>query len=120
MAVDKSLVAWVGKKVVIGVTGDRDAYEGPLIAVDDQGVIVRYVQNLDELEERKARGEDWETLRREVQYILYFFSWRIVRYIARPAEPEETHETEQSTAKQSPLRSEEPSEEPRWVRWLRG
>lgn len=55
MAEEKPLASWIGKKVIVG-TNDPDPFHGPLFDVNDLGVVIHYLQNLDEIDERRLAG----------------------------------------------------------------
>jgi hypothetical protein len=53
------------------------------LEVNDRGVVIEHLLNLDELEERHARGEDKEALRQEMQRVDMLIPWPWIKGIYR-------------------------------------
>jgi hypothetical protein len=75
--------AWVGKDVIVLAGEGLDPLPGPLLEVNDRGVVIEHLLNLDELEERHARGEDKEALRQEMQRVDMLIPWPWIKGIYR-------------------------------------
>lgn len=65
---------WIGQQVTILIDGTMEAFNGPLVEVNDRGVAIRYFQKSDGSE---GPGEE------EQFYAIYFFPWHRVRVVAR-------------------------------------
>ena len=50
--------AWIGDDIVVLVGDGLEPLEGPLLEVNDRGVVIDNLLNRDELEERFAGGEE--------------------------------------------------------------
>jgi len=56
---DKSIpAAWIGDDIGVLVGDGLEPLGGPPLEVNDRGVVIDYLQNQDELEERIAGGEE--------------------------------------------------------------
>jgi hypothetical protein len=58
---DKSISipeAWIGEDIVVWAGERLEPLEGPLLEVNDRGIVIDNLLNLDELEERIAGGEE--------------------------------------------------------------
>ncbi len=73
---------WIGKYVVVSLVDDPDHYNGPLLEVNERGVVVRIVRDEDTVMERLARGEDAEMVRQDVEHLRYFLPWNRIQTIA--------------------------------------
>ena len=82
--VDKPIPeAWVGEDIVVLVGEGLEPLEGPLLEVNDRGVVIDHLLNLEELEERQTRGEGREEVRQEITYEDMFIPWHRISGISR-------------------------------------
>ena len=49
--------AWLGEDIVVPAGEGLESLEGPLLEVNDRGVVIDHLLNLEELEERQTRGK---------------------------------------------------------------
>ena len=75
--------AWIGDDVVVLAGENLQPIDGPLLEVNNRGVVIRVLQNLEKLQERRAAGESVEALRQETNFTHYFLPWRTVQVITR-------------------------------------
>jgi len=84
MSKENAPESWIGKQVIVLVGENLEVFDGPLLEVNDRGVVIRDIRNLPQLEERLAAGDKYlGHLRREAQFRLTFFPWQQVRMISR-------------------------------------
>jgi hypothetical protein len=82
--VDKPIPeAWVGEDIVVLVGEGLEPLEGPLLEVNDRGVVIDHLLNPEELEERYTRGEGREEMRQEITYEDMFIPWHRISGISR-------------------------------------
>jgi hypothetical protein len=72
---NKAPEAWIGKEVVVVMSQNAEPVDGPLLEVNDRGVVLRVFLNFDELAQRWKAGEDREALLQEANYTHVFFPW---------------------------------------------
>ena len=75
--------AWVGEDIIVLVGESLEPFDGPLLEVNDRGVVIDHLLNLEELEERYARGEGREEVRQEITYEDMFIPWHRISGISR-------------------------------------
>jgi hypothetical protein len=81
---DKSIpAAWIGDDIVVLVGDGLEPLGGPLLEVNDRGVVIDYLQNQDELEERIAGGEEREAVRQDMKFVDMFIPWHQISGISR-------------------------------------
>jgi hypothetical protein len=75
--------AWVGEDIIVLVGESLEPFDGPLLEVNDRGVVIDKLLNLEELAERYSRGEEREAQRQEVTYVDMFIPWHRISGISR-------------------------------------
>jgi hypothetical protein len=84
---DKSIPAipeaWIGDDIVVLVGDVLEPLEGPLLEVNDRGVVIDNLLNRDELEERIAGGEEREAVRQDMKFVDMFIPWPRISGISR-------------------------------------
>ncbi len=75
--------AWIGDDVVVLVGEDLEPIDGPLLEVNERGVVIDYLQNLEELEERPAAGETRDALKAEMKFVDMFIPWQRISGISK-------------------------------------
>ena len=81
--------AWIGDDVGVLIRESKEGLEGPLLEVNDRGIVIRVLLNLEELEERQAAGESMEILGQESKFVHSFFPWSIIHSITRSEHKDE-------------------------------
>jgi hypothetical protein len=84
---DKSILtipeAWIGDDIVVLVGDGLEPFNGPLLEVNDRGVVIDYFLNQDELAKRIAGGEEREAVRQYMKFVDMFLPWHRISGISR-------------------------------------
>ncbi len=83
---DKSISipeAWIGEDIIVLAGESLEPLEGPLLEVNDRGIVIDNLLNLDELEERIAGGEERESVRQDMKFVDMFIPWHRISGISR-------------------------------------
>ncbi len=75
--------AWIGDDIAVLVGESLESFGGPLLEVNDRGVVIDHLLNLDELEERIAGGEEREAVRQDMKFADMFVPWHRISAITR-------------------------------------
>ena len=75
--------AWIGDDIIVLIGESSETLTGPLLEVNDRGIVIDNLLNLEELEERRARGEEREALRQEMKFVDMFIPWHRISSISR-------------------------------------
>lgn len=75
--------AWIGDDIIVLIGESSEPLTGPLLEVNDRGIVIDNLLNLEELEERRARGEEGEALRQEMKFVDMFIPWHRISSIGR-------------------------------------
>jgi hypothetical protein len=83
---DKSISipeAWIGEDIVVWAGERLEPLEGPLLEVNDRGIVIDNLLNRDELQERIAGGEEREAVRQDMKFVDMFIPWHRISGIIR-------------------------------------
>jgi hypothetical protein len=75
--------AWIGETVAVLVGEALEPLGGPLLEVNDRGVVINMLSNLEELEERHESGEPRETLREEMKFVDMLIPWQRISGVSK-------------------------------------
>ena len=75
--------AWIGDDIVVLVGDGFEPFNGPLLEVNDRGVVIDYLLNQDELEKRIVGGEEREAVHQDMKFVDMFVPWRRISGINR-------------------------------------
>jgi hypothetical protein len=76
--------AWIGDDIVVLVGEGLEALDGPLLEVNERGVVIDNLLNLEELEERHAAGETRVALKEGMKFVDMFIPWHRISGISKP------------------------------------
>ena len=75
--------AWIGDDIVVLVGDGLEPLNGPLLEVNDRGVIIDYLLNQAELEQRIVGGEEREVVHQDMKFVDMFIPWHRISGISR-------------------------------------
>ena len=75
--------AWIGENVAVLVGEALEPLGGPLLEVNDRGVVINMFTNPEELMERQESGEPAETLREEMKFVDMLIPWQRISGVSK-------------------------------------
>jgi hypothetical protein len=75
--------AWIGENVAVLVGEALEPLGGPLLEVNDRGVVINMLSNLEELEERHESGQPTVTLREEMKFVDMLIPWQRISGVSK-------------------------------------